>query len=97
MFSSVILTRSPTSTVGALVGSGNDVPGGSPLWKQRSRHRHLEWVSVPLDDAGLQAKFLDLVGPVLGAARARELAEHVWAVDQLGDVAPLIEAMAKPA
>jgi diacylglycerol O-acyltransferase / wax synthase len=39
-----------SSTVGALVGSGNDVPGGSPLWKQRSRHRRLEWVSVPLDD-----------------------------------------------
>ena len=40
-----------TSTVGALSGSGNDVPGGSPLWKQRSRHRHLEWVSVSLDDS----------------------------------------------
>ena len=39
-----------TSTVGALAGSGNEVPGGSPLWKQRSRHRHLEWVSLPLDD-----------------------------------------------
>ena len=50
---------------------------------------------VPLDDAGLEAKFLDLVGPVLGAARARQLAQQLWSVDDLGDVAPLVEAMAK--
>jgi 2-methylcitrate dehydratase PrpD len=50
---------------------------------------------VPLDDAGLRAKFLDLVGPVLGAARAKELAEQVWAVEGIGDVAPLVESMAK--
>jgi 2-methylcitrate dehydratase PrpD len=36
---------------------------------------------VPLDDAGLQAKFSDLVAPVL----------------QIVDVTPLVEAMAKPA
>jgi 2-methylcitrate dehydratase PrpD len=52
---------------------------------------------VPLDDAGLEAKFLDLVGPVLDAARARQLAQQLWSVDDLGDVAPLVEAMAKPA
>ncbi len=52
---------------------------------------------VPLDDAGLEAKFLDLVGPVLGAARAKQLAQQLWSVDDLGDVAPLVEAMAKPA
>ena len=52
---------------------------------------------VPLDDAGLKAKFFDLVGPVLGGARAKELAEQVWAIDALSDVAPLIDAMAKPA
>jgi 2-methylcitrate dehydratase PrpD len=50
---------------------------------------------VPLDDAGLKTKFLDLVGPVLGAARAKELAERVWTVEGIGDVAPLIESMAK--
>jgi 2-methylcitrate dehydratase PrpD len=50
---------------------------------------------VPLDDAGLQAKFLDLAGPVLGAARARELMERVWAVEAIGDVAPLVESMAR--
>ncbi len=52
---------------------------------------------VPLDDAGLQAKFFDLVGPVLGAARAKDLVEQVWTVEEIGDVAPLIGAMAKPA
>src|SRR5437588_1308860 len=52
---------------------------------------------VPLDDAGLKAKFLDLVGPVLGAPRAKALAEQLWTVEDLGDVAPLIESMAKPA
>ena len=47
-----------TSTVGALTGSGNEVAGGSPLWKERSRHRHLEHVSVPLDDLKAAAKRL---------------------------------------
>jgi 2-methylcitrate dehydratase PrpD len=52
---------------------------------------------VPLDDAGLQAKFLGLVGPVLGAARAKELAERIWSVEDIADVSPLVESMAKPA
>jgi len=47
-----------TSTVGALTGSGNEVAGGSPLWKERSRHRHLEHVSIPLDDLKAAAKRL---------------------------------------
>jgi 2-methylcitrate dehydratase PrpD len=49
---------------------------------------------VPLDDAGLKAKFLDLVGPVLGPMRATELAERVWSVEETGDVAPLVASMA---
>ncbi len=52
---------------------------------------------VPLDDAGLQAKFLDLVGPALGTARAQELAERVWSIEHTDNVAPLVDAMAKPA
>ena len=51
---------------------------------------------VPLDDSGLKAKFLDLVGPVFGPARAKELMERVWSIDAVSDVAPLVEAMAKP-
>ena len=49
-----------TSTLGALTGSGNEVAGGSPLWKERSRHRHLEHVSVPLDELKAAAKRLDV-------------------------------------
>ncbi len=50
---------------------------------------------VPLDDAGLRAKFLGLVGPVLGTAKAKELDERIWSVEEIGDVAPLVESMAK--
>jgi 2-methylcitrate dehydratase PrpD len=49
---------------------------------------------VPLDDGGLRAKFLDLVGPVLGAAPAKDLLERLWSIEDAADVAPLIEAMA---
>ena len=50
---------------------------------------------VPLDDEGLIAKFLGLVGPVLGEARAKELSERLWTVDKADDVSPLVEALAK--
>lgn len=50
---------------------------------------------VPLDDAGLRAKFLGLVGPVLGTAEAKELDERIWSVEEIGDVASLVESMAK--
>jgi 2-methylcitrate dehydratase PrpD len=50
---------------------------------------------VPLDDAGLRTKFLDLVGPVLGTNRAKELNERIWSVAEAADVAPLVEALAK--
>jgi 2-methylcitrate dehydratase PrpD len=52
---------------------------------------------VPLDDAGLTEKFLGLVAPVLGEARARELSKRLWAADQIADIAMLVEMMAKPA
>ena len=37
---------------------------------------------VPLDDEGLIAKFLGLVGPVFGEARAKELSERLWTIDK---------------
>jgi 2-methylcitrate dehydratase PrpD len=52
---------------------------------------------VPLDDGALEAKFLVLVGPVLGPARAKALAEQLWSIEAISDVAPLVESMAKPA
>ena len=52
---------------------------------------------VPLDDAGLKAKFDDLVGPVFGAARRSELAERLWAIETADNIAPLVDSLAKPA
>ena len=50
---------------------------------------------VPLDDAGLRAKFMGLVAPILGADAAEALADRLWCIEDTGDIAPLIEAMAK--
>ena len=50
---------------------------------------------VPLDDAGLIAKFLDLVTPIHGAAKAKVLSEQLWNIAEAKDVAPLVEALAK--
>jgi 2-methylcitrate dehydratase PrpD len=50
---------------------------------------------VPLDDEGLIAKFQGLVAPVHGDARARELSERLWTIEQLKDTAPLIDALAR--
>ena len=47
---------------------------------------------VPLDDAGLEAKFVELAGPVLGDARARSLATQLWDIESIKDIRPLIEA-----
>jgi diacylglycerol O-acyltransferase / wax synthase len=40
------------------LGSEGEVRGGSPLWKNRSRHRHLEDLRVPLEDAKAAGKAL---------------------------------------
>jgi 2-methylcitrate dehydratase PrpD len=50
---------------------------------------------VPLDDAGLKAKFLDLAGPVLSPARAARLCEWVWEIETCADIRPVVEAAAK--
>jgi 2-methylcitrate dehydratase PrpD len=49
---------------------------------------------VPLDDTGLEAKFIELVEPVLGATRAKALVRQLWDVDALKDVRPLLESAA---
>jgi len=49
---------------------------------------------VPLSDAGLRAKFHDLVAPALGAAAATALAERLWIIETLDDVRSVVEAMA---
>ncbi|MGB0114170.1 MAG: wax ester/triacylglycerol synthase domain-containing protein [Ilumatobacteraceae bacterium] len=65
-----------SSAAGALTGSGNEVSGGSPLWKERSRHRHLEHVTMPLDELKAASKRLGatvndtfLAGMTEGAVR----------------------------
>ena len=48
------------STVVAALGSGDEVRGGSPLWANRSRHRHFEAVRVSLDDLKAASKRVDV-------------------------------------
>jgi 2-methylcitrate dehydratase PrpD len=51
---------------------------------------------VPLDDAGLRAKFDELVGPVLSPALAASLAAQLWDIEACPDVRAVVEAAAKP-
>ncbi len=50
---------------------------------------------VPLDDAGLRAKFDDIVGPVLGPARAAALRDQLWDIEFCPDVRAVVDAAAK--
>ena len=51
---------------------------------------------VPLDDAGLRAKFDELVGPVLSSARAASLGAQLGDIEACPDVRVVVEAAAKP-
>jgi 2-methylcitrate dehydratase PrpD len=51
---------------------------------------------VPLDDEALRAKFLGVVGPVLGARSAGDLANQIWSIEEIADIASLAKSMAKP-
>jgi diacylglycerol O-acyltransferase len=64
------------------LGSNGGVPGGSPLWRRRSRHRHFDVIRVPLDSMRASAKVLGgtvndvfVTGAVLGAVRYHERRE----------------------
>ena len=46
--------------------------------------------AAPLSDADLSAKFLGLVGPVLGAQRADQLLAACWRIDESDDVSTLL-------
>lgn len=50
----------------------------------------------PMTDADLEAKFLDLAAPVVGAGAAAELARTCWAFDELTDVTTLLAAATGP-
>jgi len=62
--------------------------------------RHVEHASGtvenPMSDAAIEAKFLANAAPVLGEERARRLAQEVWRLDELPNVAPLIALAADP-
>jgi 2-methylcitrate dehydratase PrpD len=51
---------------------------------------------VPLDDAGLRAKFDELVSPVLLPARAASLGAQLWDIEACPNVRVVVEAAVKP-
>src|SRR6266545_4835565 len=51
---------------------------------------------VPFDDDGLKGKFLELVAPVHGESKAKQLMAQVWTIDNIAHVRPVVDAMAKP-
>jgi len=51
-------------------------------------------IERPMSDAELEAKFFDLVAPVLGAARADALLQACWHLGEIADVAELARAAA---
>ncbi len=53
--------------------------------------------SAPLDDDELDAKFRELVGPVLGIDRTAQLLATCWRVDELPDVSVLLAQTVPPA
>ncbi|HET6687123.1 MAG TPA: wax ester/triacylglycerol synthase domain-containing protein, partial [Jiangellaceae bacterium] len=64
------------------LGSGGGVPGGSPLWRERSRHRYFDVIRVPFESIRGSAKALGgtvndvfVTGAVLGAVRYHERRE----------------------
>jgi 2-methylcitrate dehydratase PrpD len=49
---------------------------------------------VPLDDAGLRAKFDELAGPVLSPARAAALGALLWDIEACPDIRAVVQAAA---
>ena len=79
------LAARAAATVGDVrsqVGQGGGLPGGSPLWRKRSRHRHFDVLRVPLPSMSATAKALGgsindvfVTGAVLGAIRFHQQRE----------------------
>ncbi len=63
----------------------------------REAHEAIGSRDLPLDDAGLEQKFRDLVVPVLGKDAAEELLATLWAVDTIADVSVLLDMAARRA
>ncbi len=75
------LVETATNALDELFGRGQEESGGSPLWKARSRGRHLEGLSVDLDTALATARELggtlnDLLLAVVAEAAHRYHKDH---------------------
>jgi diacylglycerol O-acyltransferase len=75
----VARTVATIGQVRSQVGSSGGVPGGSPLWRGRSRHRRFDVIRVPLDSIRASAKLLGgtvndvfVTAAVIGAVRYHE-------------------------
>jgi 2-methylcitrate dehydratase PrpD len=64
-------------------GDGRQLSSGraEPMWEAPD--------DLPTD-ADLQKKFIAIVGPVLGAPRAQEIAKMIWNLDEMDGMKPLI-------
>ncbi len=51
---------------------------------------------VPLNDEGLEAKFVGCLAGVFDRKRTDDLARRLWSIDSIDNVVPLIDAMVKP-
>lgn len=49
----------------------------------------------PLDDAALERKFMSLAGLVFDEDRSRKIAAAMWSLDQVTDMRPVVELLAK--
>lgn len=52
---------------------------------------------MPIDDRLLGEKFIALVAPRLGEDRAQELLQDFWTLEEMPDVSPLVERLARAA
>jgi 2-methylcitrate dehydratase PrpD len=57
--------------------------GQRHAWLQPDRKGDPE---LPLSDAELEDKFLELASPVIGAGRAQALLQRLWGLDRAGDL-----------
>jgi len=49
-----------------------------------------------MTDRDLNAKFMQLVGPILGTGRSHELLDVLWRLEQLKDMTPLFSLARVP-
>jgi hypothetical protein len=59
------------------------IDGRRHVWLQPDRKGDPE---LPLSDAELEDKLLELAAPVIGTERARTLLRNIWSLEQAGDL-----------